>query len=284
MVTQFEAGALDAMKSAPPRDFIRLKADSTYESVVHPYTGAMYFVGINVLSEPLDNKKVRQAMNYALDRKRFTDTVMGGMNGQPYSLPWPADSLAYEEQKRNFYSFDLDKAKALLREAGASTFELDFVTQSSPPELVEFAAVYQADLRSIGIAMETKVVDPATWQGQVTARKYPGKYAFAATYSMAQLRSPTMMYTSGPAWSTDAAVNQQGFASDRYAQLVTASTTESDVSRQRQIFSQINDLVLDESFFIPLAPSPPRVTLHGVQGVAALLHEAFSYTDAWLSA
>jgi ABC-type oligopeptide transport system substrate-binding subunit len=50
----------------------------------------------------------RQGLNYALDRKRFTDTVFKNIV-RPLSLPWDSNSLAHEASKENFYTFDLDK-------------------------------------------------------------------------------------------------------------------------------------------------------------------------------
>ena len=67
---------------------------------------------------PTDNKLVRQALSYALDRKRIVDTIFSG-SGTPEALPWETNSLAYDAAKNNAYGFDLEKAKSLLSQAGA---------------------------------------------------------------------------------------------------------------------------------------------------------------------
>jgi peptide/nickel transport system substrate-binding protein len=286
MVTQFEAGALDAMRTAPVRDFVRLKADPTYQSLVHPNTGAMYFMGVNVAAPPLDDKRVRQALNYAINRERFTDTVLQGISGPPFSLPWNAAALAYEEGKRNFYTFDLDKAAALLKAAGVTKLDVDIVAQVAPSELVDFQTIYQSDLARIGINLNTIQLTSASWQAQMTPRKYMGneRYLFTTGTQYAQLKTPVMMFTSSPLWTTSAA-NQEGFHSERYTQLVNDLVAGTDTAALRQTLSHINDLILDESFMIMFASNPPRITLRpAMQGVTTVMHEAFTFTDTWFDA
>jgi peptide/nickel transport system substrate-binding protein len=283
MVTQFEAGSLDAIKTPPIPDFVRLKGDAKYQCLTNPYTGSYYFLGTNVAFPPLDNKLVRQALNYAIDRQRFTNTVLSGINGEPFSLPWKPASLAYDAQKRDRYTFDLDRAASLLGQAGAGNFALDGLTQSSTPELVELLQAYQADLAKIGVTLNVMPLSAATWQDYSTAKHYTHTYVFAASNSQAQLHSPVPMYTSGTLFSTDVSINQENYQSDQYTQLVNAATIEVDPTRQKQLFSQLNDLVLDESFLMPLAPFPPRIALlSSVHGLGYTLHEAFAFTDMWL--
>jgi len=54
-----------------------------------------------------------QAFSYAVDRKRFAESVLQGVD-VPRDLPWPKHSPAYDEAKANYYTFDLEKAKSLL--------------------------------------------------------------------------------------------------------------------------------------------------------------------------
>jgi peptide/nickel transport system substrate-binding protein len=241
----------------------------------------MYFLGVNVAAPPLDDKRVRQALNYAIDRRRFADTVLQGINGASFSLPWNSAALAYEASKRDFYTFDLDKAASLLRDAGVSNLNLDIVAQVAPPELIDFETIYQADLAKIGITVNTIQLSAATWQAQMTPRKYAGneRYVFSTGTQYAQLKTPVMMFTSSPLWTTTPA-NQEAFHDDRYTQLINDLVAATDASALKQTLSQLNDFVLDQSFMIMFAPNPPRITLRqSVQGVATVMHEAFSFTD-----
>src|SRR5437762_3607213 len=79
MVSQFEAGALDMALNPPLQDAGRLKSNPQYQVVTNPNTGRYYTAGWNVASSPLDNKLVRQAMNFAMNRQRFADAVLLGL-------------------------------------------------------------------------------------------------------------------------------------------------------------------------------------------------------------
>ena len=87
-----------------------------------------------------------------------------------------AGSPAYEPAKQNFYAFDLDKAKSLLAEAGvtiSSSTSGRIRSTTRPPAL---AQIYQADLAKIGVKMNIKNYDGATWLDQVNGRKFNGIY------------------------------------------------------------------------------------------------------------
>jgi peptide/nickel transport system substrate-binding protein len=278
MVVQFESGALDGMKAPPVNDFVRLKNDPKVQAMVHPATGAYYVVGFNCTVPPFDNPKVRQAFNWALDRKRFTDQNLKGIVS-PLSLPWPKSSGAYEESKANAYSFNLDKAGALLKDAGVTGLETTLLLNTGLQELIDFGPIYQADLAKIGVNLKIQVVEVAAWIEAVNTLKYNAVYA--STGSFAQLRSPSILFTSGPVWGP--LMNNTGYRNDRYTDLVSQAGLEVDPAKQKQIFAQLNDMLLDQTFVTPLAPNPPRVALRGtVKGVTYSAHEGFVYTGAWL--
>ncbi|HEX8969898.1 MAG TPA: ABC transporter substrate-binding protein, partial [Chloroflexota bacterium] len=277
-VTQLEAGALELIKTPPLRDFARFKADPTkYQAVLHPASAQHFLLGANTLVPPLDNKQVRQALSYAVDRQRFADSVMLGTS-QPEALPWLPSSPAYDASRQT--PFDLDKARTLLGAAGVSDVSLDIYPFIDFPELFDFCLIYQADLAKLGITLNVKRVDLTNWLDQVNNRKYGGLYVTINT--LAQME-PVTMLTQGRAY--DPTGNNSGYQDDRYAQLIAEAQTEPDVQKRKQLYAQLNDIILDESFSMTLVSSPPRIAYRtSLQGIGYTLHEAFSYTDAWLSA
>ena len=84
---------------------------------------------------------------------------------------------------------------------------------------------------------------------------------------------------------TDPLNNNSGFKSDAYTQLITAATSEPDPAKQKQIYEQINDLFLDEVFFMSVSPNPPTALARSaVHGITASSLGGFGYADAWLEA
>jgi len=278
LVSQLEGGTVDMIRSLPLIDYNRLKTNSAYQAVLHPNPGTYYVIGFNTLNAPFDDKNVRQAFNYAFDRQRFVDTATYGA-AKPSSLMWLPGSPAYEASKANAYAFDLDKARTMLQAAGVTQVEMDCLLTTSTEGNIA-CQLYQADLAKLGIKMNIKVLETAAWLDQVNNRKYVGGYWSPASYG--QL-SPGSTFGGTKAW--DPFNNNEGFKSDAYAQLVTAAGTEVDPAKQKQIYSQLNDLVLDESF-VAIASSTPQImmTTAKVHGLAPTYHASFSFTGAWLEA
>jgi peptide/nickel transport system substrate-binding protein len=277
-LVQLQAGALDLARSSVVRDIAQVKADPKFQAIVHPDPGSYLDMVVNVQNPPLDNKQVRQALNYALNRQRLSDSVYLGTN-TPLALPWSESAIAYEPAKNAAYAFDLEKARSLLAEAGVSSLTLDLIIiQSSYPQLYEFGQIYQADLASLGVVLNLKPLDPATWIDQVLTHHYNGLEMGGDGY--ANLSTPTLL-NSTPEFSPTA--NNAGFGSDTYTNLVAMVSAEPDPVRQKQLASQINDLLLDESFVMTLGTNPLTLLARaGVHGVAPSLHQGFLFTDVWL--
>src|SRR5262245_7966999 len=113
MIASLEAGSVDLVRTPPLTDVDRLKSDAKYQFYVHDHAGVNLGLGFSTYSPPLDDRRVRQALNYAVDRKRWNDTALSGL-GRPTDVPWLPTSPAYEAEKDTHYTFDLDKAKSLL--------------------------------------------------------------------------------------------------------------------------------------------------------------------------
>ncbi|HEX8966942.1 MAG TPA: ABC transporter substrate-binding protein [Chloroflexota bacterium] len=276
-VAQLEAGALDIINNPPLSDFVRLRQDPGYQGLAHSGTGGFYLIGVNTTYPPLDNKLVRQALNYALDRKRFVDTVLLGVS-EAESLPWRAGSPAYESSKQNFYTFDLDRARSLLAQAGVSQLELDILLYLPSAEYVGMAQIYQADLAQIGVTLNIKTQDVGTWLDQVNNRKYRGLYSGPGAYAHL---APSTCFNSGKA--SNPADNNSGYRDDQYTQLINASASEVDADKLKADYSALNALFLDESFVMTLAPVLPiQVARSNVRGVAYSRHEDVLHTDTWI--
>ncbi|MBV9582979.1 MAG: ABC transporter substrate-binding protein [Chloroflexi bacterium] len=276
MVSQFEGQALDTMRGPPLGDYNRLKSNPEYQALVHPNPGTYYLIGFNTLNPPLDNKLVRQALNWAFDRQRFVDTATYAA-AVPLSLMWLPGSPAYDAAKNSTYTFDLDKAKSLLQSAGVTQLEMDCLYTASTEANIA-TQIYQSDLAKLGITLNIRVLESAAWLDQVNNRKYVGSYWSGASYG--QL-SPGTTFGGTKAW--DPNNNNEGFKSDAYSQLVTAAGSETDPANQQQIYAQLNTLILDESF-APIVASSPGImmTTAKVHGMGPTSHASFSFTNAWL--
>lgn len=88
-------------------------------NVVSEASPSIIFYGafLNYAKAPLDDVRVRQAMNYALDRNEINRVLVAGL-GQPSAGVLPKEHWACDPATQNYYTHDIDKAKKLLAEAG----------------------------------------------------------------------------------------------------------------------------------------------------------------------
>lgn len=117
----------------------------------------------------LANVKVRQAINYAFDRKTIVEQVLLGQ-GTPTSQPFGKASGAWTEELENYYSYDPAKAKALLKEAGYETgVVLDI---PSVPGWETQLAVIKQQLADVGITVNIGAAITNTFTSDVAAQKF----------------------------------------------------------------------------------------------------------------
>ena len=242
-----------------------------------PNSGAFHQFQPNVTFKPLDDKRVRQALSFALDRKRINDTVLFG-TGKARSLPWPDGSPAYEQSKDDFYTFDLDKAKSLLQEAGATSLQLDFVFANTLPEYVQMAQIYQADLDKIGVKLNIKQLELGVLFDQIHSQTYNGLYTLSDQWANME---PISLFTSGA--SANVGGNNAGFKDPHYAELVSQASGEPDAAKRRQLYSQINDYLLDQAFMLPIGPNFERLLARAnVKNIGHKRNNVWSLTETWL--
>jgi peptide/nickel transport system substrate-binding protein len=277
MSVQFESGAVDIIRTPTKQEFARLRNDPKYQGIIYPNTVSGYAVGANVTTPPLTDKRVRQALSYAIDRKRFVDTLLAGV-GKPVSLPWAETFPMYEASKVDRYTFDLEKAKSLLSQAGVSDLTLEITPSPSYPEGGDFCQMYQADLAKIGIKLNIIKQDQAAWSDQINNRKYPHLYYAGSNLNL----SPGTIFTvSRPIGPKD---NNEGFESERYTKLVADMAQEMDPAKLKPIYSELNDILLDESFFMFISPNYLlELARANIRDITPTMHGRWSYTDTWIA-
>jgi peptide/nickel transport system substrate-binding protein len=278
MVAQLEAGALDLADAPPLQDAVRLRQDPKYQVILNYNRGQFNYVCANTTFKPLDNKQVRQALNYAIDRKRFAETVLMGLNSGPQDLPWTSFSPAYDQAKNGVYSFDLDKARSLLAAAGVSGLEMDlsFVPNN---EASLFAQIYQADLARMGVNVTLKPTEQAPYTEQVVKLSFRG--LIYGLGSQAHLLEAATGIAGTRSFNFDN--NSAGFKSPDYTRLFDTAATEPDASKRKQLYAQLSDFILDQSFTMPLALSATLgVATSNVHGLAWDMQPRYLMRDAWL--
>jgi glutathione transport system substrate-binding protein len=114
---------------------------------------------MNTQKKPFDNVKVRQAVNYALDKEAIIKAVLRGY-GKPADSPLAPQVWGYSKVKT--YPYDLTKAKALLTEAGYPNGFKTTLRGAESTEAKEVMVAIQGQLKQAGIEVEVLSLPSAT--------------------------------------------------------------------------------------------------------------------------
>jgi peptide/nickel transport system substrate-binding protein len=141
------------------------------------YSAMVHLLALNNATSPLDDIRVRQAVNYGLDIQGIIDTAFYG-KGEPSGSPLiPGLTAYYEKSLADPYPVDHEKALSLLREAGygegGKKLSLEITVASIYTMHVDTAQVIADQLAKIGIEVSIRLVDWAAWLSDVYfGRKY----------------------------------------------------------------------------------------------------------------
>jgi peptide/nickel transport system substrate-binding protein len=158
-VTALRTGDADLIANVPPAQ-VSAVSGGGMQIVRTAGLGIMLLI-LNPAKGPLSDKRVRQALNYAIDKEKIIRGLYAGA-ARPLNGPWSTINEGYDPSLPLPYPYNPDKAKQLLAEAGhGSGLKLTLVTPNgrylNDRQVAEAAA---GDLRKVGVEME---VTPLEW-------------------------------------------------------------------------------------------------------------------------
>lgn len=173
-VNALASGEVDFIDFVPTQDFDRLK--STPGVVVAAEPSPLIGLTFNTTSGPFANPLVRTAMAYAIDRKHVASAADGGKADPVYGVVLGEDSKFASDKSKSLYSYDPEKAKKLLAEAGyPNGFDATILTMSQYSYHQDTALAVQDDLKKVGINLTLDSGDQPTWLRKATAGEYQMK-------------------------------------------------------------------------------------------------------------
>jgi ABC-type transport system substrate-binding protein len=145
--TNFSADTFNSLKNNPNLQVIQFNGSN------------VRYIGFNVTVSPVNNVKLRQAIAYAIDRERIVNELLGGQAKVAHSI-LPEECWAYDAQIK--YSYDSNKAKQLLQEAGYKGEVIKLKIAAGSTAVSQYAQVIQQSLKEVGINIEIEPLDNST--------------------------------------------------------------------------------------------------------------------------
>ncbi|HWP60949.1 MAG TPA: ABC transporter substrate-binding protein [Candidatus Acidoferrales bacterium] len=250
--TALQAGDVDIIERTP-YEWVRQVVDGKVKGIgFTKATLAGYRRLIfNVARPPLNNKKLRQAIAYAIDKKEILDATYMGF-GEPADQKYPKGHAWHLTSARS-YSRDLEKAKALLKEAAYKGEVLEILSDNAAFHTTE-TTVLQNQLKKVGIAVKLNMVE---W-GAYREQQRKGNFHLMV-YGGSIDPDPSLTYGPDIGCEQDLrnrSSNMPGYCDREIDALLEKAGLESDAKKRKEIFERIIAKVSDDLPELPIGYVP----------------------------
>jgi len=212
------------------------------------------YVGINMRDPALRDRRVRYALGYAIDRQAIVDHLRRGLARPAVGILPPA-SWAFEPKVFEF-SHDLDRARALLDEAGypdpdgpGPAPRLKLTLKVSTNEFIRLqAAVIQEDLKQIGIDLDVRSYEFATLYADVLKGNFQ-----LFTLQYVGVSDPDMLRRAFHSKQMPPVGFNRGYYDNAEVdRLIDAATAAPDDATRRRLYSEAQQRIAEDAPYISL--------------------------------
>jgi peptide/nickel transport system substrate-binding protein len=240
-LSALQAGEIDWTDSIPTQRVAQLKNDDSIKLAVTP-SNDYWYLALNEAREPWKDPRVRQAIAYAIDRKAIVQATSYG-TAAANQLAIPDGNPWYTPYDK--YRYDINEAKRLLAEAGASPKNLDMLVTSEYPETVTAAQVIADNLKPLGITVNIRTVDFATWLDEQNT----GHFDMLMMGWLGNIDPDDFYYAQH---HTGGSSNAQKFSNPEVDRLLDAGRVEVNREARQQDYAKAATIIADQVSYIYL--------------------------------
>jgi peptide/nickel transport system substrate-binding protein len=247
-----EAGEIDALPTPDPKEVARIKTDFADKIAMYDYErNGWGYMTLNNTRPHLDNKLVRQALTYGLNRQSVVDGLMDGLAVIPGG-PIPPVSWAYDSSIKPF-AYDKAKAKQLLEQAGykmgangiyekdGQPLKLTFYGSSGSALIEGIASIARNNWKEIGVEIDVQLMD---FNALTDNYLKPGKFDITfAGMSLSLDPDQTGLFHS----TMVSGFNRGRYNNPKVDALLEQGTKESDPAKRKAIYSEYQKLFVEDA-------------------------------------
>lgn len=280
-IAMLQTGEADFIYPVPTEQAESINGQNGIEVVNEPSIVVRY-MSVNNLKEPFNDVKVRQALNYAIDKEAFIKVVTNGYSDVMDSVI-PEDLQYYSKQDP--YPYDVEKAKALLAEAG---YEDGFKTtlwganSSSTMKAMEFLqqqlAIINVDVEVV--SMESGTLTDKIWSVQTPEDAEVEMYYAGWSSSTGDADWGIRPLLGGTESFPPSSFNVSYYNNPEVNELIQAGLQTADDSKRAEVYAAAQKILWDEAAWVSLTADQ---TLYGkknyLEGIYLLPDGSLSVTD-----
>jgi peptide/nickel transport system substrate-binding protein len=271
------SGEVDYVEPAAPKDVPALRND---RSLVVTGGPNLSFVGIslNTTRKPFDDVRVRQALAYAIQRDEVAEKAFDGF-AQPL---WGAALIPpyWAGNTEKYYSYDPEKARQLLAEAGyPDGFKTTIMASTGTSFHAPFATVVQSELRKAGIEVEINVLDSAV----TTVRWRSGEFdMYPIRWWGADFIDPDGAFR--PTFTCKGSYNFSRFCYEPFDELVVRGLVTTAVEERKAVYRDVMRMLAEQQpWVLTVAFDRFQVMKSYVKGYTAYPNASqYGFREVWL--
>lgn len=231
-----QKGEADIVVNVPPDLVDDVKK---YANVASIAGGRNIYIGMRCDHKPFDDKRVRQAMNYAFNFDAVNKGLLNGAGTRTKTIINPP----HEPPDAKAYAYDPNKAKQLLSDAGlANGFS---VTMDSPNGRYikdkEIAQAFVSDVSKVGVKVNLQVLDFAVYAGDKLQKRDPDDLFLLG------LGSPFTGQDEAFYVNPDFSLDGTHWQNQQYVDLYNQLKQETDETKRQNLINQISAIIMDEA-------------------------------------
>jgi peptide/nickel transport system substrate-binding protein len=270
-----QSGEVNWVDAVPPQDISRLRS-GTNPSFIKGNYGLPDFLTFVVDKPPFNNKKLRQAVAWAVDKRAIQAVAYfgGGEVGSeevPTHSPWYTNNDPYRSGP------DLAKAQQLLHEAGyPNGLTIEYLGLPQYPDLLKTGEIVKEQLAQIGITMNIVQLEVNPWSDRLVKKQYQITSAYQE-----RTIDPDNFYSL--LLTHDATLNYTGFNNPAFDALVKQAKSTTDLGARRSTYAKIRQIMFDEvpNIFVHYDTFNYAMQPH-VHGSQLLPSLELRFRDVWL--
>lgn len=241
------AGTVDFSNEIPPKDWQTVIATPGIEG--QTLEGSrFYWLLPNNSTEPFDDPRVRQAVAQVINREAIVKGTFFGQATPIVGGTIPEWNWGFADIDAFAPGGDVDKAKALLAEAGvADGFDTSMTMASSFPAMMSMAPIIQANLASIGIRASIKTMEIPRFWDEVWA---PSNFDISTMYWVSPLADPDDFVFNN--YGCGMAVNVQKSCDEAMDAILKKAKSAPTQEERKTLYAEQQALSLEEMPIVPL--------------------------------
>jgi len=238
----FEAGEIDATQGQlPPEDLPRLEEDPAFVLERTPGTGYTY-LGFNTNVAPLDDVRVRQALNHLIPREAIVARVLNG-NGFP-GISMILPTMPWFNPDVRIYDYNPELAQSLLEEAGLDFDEPLRLYTNDNAVRIQIAEILNFEFSQIGLELQTNVEEFGAFLQRVQQTDDFDMFILGWGGQLDPDRATIRQFHSGDPGSA----NYTNYNNPRVDELLDEATvTDPSSERSIELYREIQAIVVEES-------------------------------------